>query len=113
VHCSYFLTGENRVYERFGQHGAQFGRNSPYTNFFVVPGCVGSGAWELKARWSNLNLESLGRGQYNDGTIGFNWYWTDRVRVMCDWIHPITTPDARPFGGINADILAMRMDFNW
>jgi phosphate-selective porin OprO/OprP len=24
VHCSYFLTGENRIYERYGQHGAQF-----------------------------------------------------------------------------------------
>lgn len=113
VHCSYFLTGENRVYERFGQHGAQFGRNSPYTNFFWVPGCLGSGAWELKARWSNLNLTTIDRGQYNDFTFGCNWYWTDRVRVMCDWIHPITTPDARPFGAINADILAMRMDFNW
>ena len=46
AHVSWFLTGENRIFERFGQHGAQFGRNNPYTNFFVVPGCVGSGAWE-------------------------------------------------------------------
>ena len=28
VHASYFLTGENRIFERFGQHGAQFGRNA-------------------------------------------------------------------------------------
>ncbi len=47
-HLSYFLTGENRTFERFGQHGAQFARNKPFTNFFVVPGCVGWGAWEAK-----------------------------------------------------------------
>ena len=38
AHMSYFLTGENRVYERFGQHGAQFGRNVPFTNFFWAGG---------------------------------------------------------------------------
>ncbi len=30
-HVSYFLTGENRIYERFGQHGPQFARNKPFT----------------------------------------------------------------------------------
>ena len=44
MYASYFLTGENRIYERFGQHGAQFARNVPYTNFFLVPGCVGLAA---------------------------------------------------------------------
>ena len=57
VYGSYFLTGENRIYERFGQHGAQFGRNVPFTNFFWVPGCCGSGAWEAKGRWSNLDAQ--------------------------------------------------------
>ena len=38
VHASYFLTGENRIYERFGQHGAQFGRSQPFSNVFAVPG---------------------------------------------------------------------------
>ncbi len=38
THLSWFLTGESRVYERFGQHGAQFGRNKPFSNFFATPG---------------------------------------------------------------------------
>ena len=59
VYCSYFLTGENRIYERFGQHGAQFGRNVPYSNFFWVPGCCGPGAWEVKARTSYLDLNEV------------------------------------------------------
>lgn len=111
-HFSYFLTGENRIYERFGQHGAQFGRNVPYSNFFLVPGGQSWGAWEAKARWSNLNLERLNRGQYNDLTVGMNWYWNDRTRVMFDWIHPMTS-EQTTFGSTQSDLLAVRFDFNW
>ncbi len=113
VYASYFLTGENRIYERFGQHGAQFGRNVPYTNFFLVPGCYGSGAWELKARISYLDLDEMNSGRYNDFTFGVNWYWTDRIRVMMDWIHPVTSENSTPFGGTESDIIGMRFDFNF
>lgn len=112
THVSYFLTGESRSYERFGQHGAQFGRNKPFTNFFATRGGCGWGAWEAKARWSHLNLTDVDRGQYNDLTVGFNWYWSDRTRVMFDWIHPITSRDT-VFGETNSDLLAMRFDVNW
>jgi phosphate-selective porin OprO and OprP len=113
VHCSYFLTGENRVYERYGQHGAQFGRQTPYSNFFWVPGCCGPGAWELKARWSNLTLNNVDAGEYNDLTTGFNWYWSDRIRVMFDYIHPVTSGNSRPFGGTTSDIIGIRFDYNF
>lgn len=112
AHLSYFLTGENRIFEHFGQHGAQFGRNVPISNVFAVPGGMGLGAWELKTRWSNLNLNNLNAGQYNDLTVGVNWYWSDRVRLMFDWIHPVTSNQAL-FGETKSDILAMRFDFNW
>jgi phosphate-selective porin OprO/OprP len=119
VYGSYFLTGENRIYERFGQHGAQFARNVPYTNFFLVPGCIGSGAWEAKVRMSYLNLNDVplnaaatNAGQYHDLTVGFNWYWSDRIRVMCDWIHPWTTQET-PFRSTSSDLLGLRFDFNW
>jgi len=112
VYLSYFLTGENRIFERFGQHGPQFARNVPRTNLFLKPGCFGPGAWEFKTRWSYLDLNNLDGGQYNDLTIGFNWYWTDRTRCMFDWIHPLTSSDA-VFGSTSSDILAMRFDFNW
>jgi phosphate-selective porin OprO/OprP len=113
VHGSYFLTGENRIYERYGQHGAQFGRNQPYSNFFWVPGCCGPGAWEVKARWSNLTLDNLDSGQYNDLTLGFNWYWSDRIRVMFDYIHPVTAPGTTPFGATTSDIIGLRFDYNF
>ena len=112
AHLSYFLTGENRIYERFGQHGAQFGRNQPYSNVFAVDGCRSWGAWEAKIRTSYLDLDQVNAGQYQDLTVGMNWYWSDRVRVMFDWIHPWTTTDT-VFGATQADILATRFDFNW
>ena len=112
VHTSYFLTGENRIFDPFGQHGAQFSRNVPYTNFFLTPGGAGWGGWEAKARWSHLDLNDLNAGQYNDFTFGLNWYWSDRVRMMFDWIHPITSQQAA-LGTTQSDILASRFDFNW
>ena len=112
VHLSYFLTGENRVYERFGQHGAQFGRNQPYSNVFAVPGCRSWGAWEAKIRTSYLNLDPVDRGQYQDLTAGVNWYWSDRTRILFDWIHPWTTNET-VLGTTEADILAIRFDWNW
>ena len=112
VHTSFFLTGENRVFDRFGQHGAQFARNVPFNNFSLTPGGVGWGAWEAKSRWSHLDLNNLNAGQYNDFTFGVNWYWNDRVRMMLEWIHPITSQQA-VFGATNSDILASRFDFNW
>jgi phosphate-selective porin OprO/OprP len=113
LHRSYFLTGENRVFERYGQHGAQFGRQQVYSNFFWIPGCCGPGAWELKARWSNLTLTDVDAGQYNDLTLGFNWYWSERIRIMFDYIHPVTSDNARPFGDTTSDIIGMRFDYNF
>jgi phosphate-selective porin len=57
-------------------------------------------------------LSQVDRGQYNDLTVGFNWYWTDRIRMMFDWIHPMPSSET-VFGAADADILGMRFDFNW
>ncbi len=112
AHLSWFLTGENRVFEKFGQHGAQFTRNKP-TNNFAFTRCERHwGAVEAKARYSYLSLADLDRGRYQDLTLGCNWYWSDRTRVMFDWIHPFTTAQT-PFGTTSQDILGVRFDFNW
>lgn len=112
IQASYFLTGENRVYEREGRHYGYFSRVKPFTNFWIVPGSVGWGAWEAKARWSFLDFSELDRGRYDDLTVGFNWYWTERARVMFDWIHPRTSRDTT-FGATESDILAMRMEYSF
>jgi phosphate-selective porin OprO and OprP len=112
IHMSWFVTGESRMYERFGQHGPQFGRNVPFTNFAFSKSKRGPGALELKTRWSHLDLNQLQAGQYNDLTVGFNWYWSDRTRIMFDWIRPVTSSTAI-FGATSSDLIATRFDFNW
>lgn len=112
AHLSWFLTGENRKYERFGQHGAQFGRNQPFQNLLGNQQGHNAGAWEAKIRWSHFDLQQLSSGRYDDLTVGLNWYWSDRTRMMLDWIHPITSPNT-VFGATESDILALRFDVNW
>jgi phosphate-selective porin OprO/OprP len=112
AHLSWFVTGESRIYEPFGRHGSQFGRNKPARPLRVQRGCLDPGALELKTRCSHLNLDSLHHGQYNDLSVGFNWYWSDRTRIMFDWIHPVTTT-ATKFGDTTSDIIGLRFDFNW
>ena len=112
AHASWFLTGEHRIYERFGQHGAQFARNKPLRNLSVRAEGLAPGAVELKSRYSSLILDSFQCGNYQDLTTGVNWYWNDRTRLMLDWIHPVTTKDGL-YGDVTADLLALRFDFNW
>lgn len=112
AHMSFFLTGDNRTYEPFGQHGAQFGRTKPRVNFFMLPDGAGIGGIEAKIRWANLSLVNLQAGEYNDLSAGFNWYWSDRCRWMFDWIHPVTSGQTR-FGKTESDLLALRFDVNW
>ncbi len=112
AHVSCFLTGEHRNFEPFGQHGAQFALNTPNRDFKLTRGVRQWGAWEAKARWSYLNLEQVAGGQYNDLSVGLNWYWSDRVRWMFDWIHPMTTAESL-FGSTRSDLLGLRFDINW
>ncbi|MFM7166803.1 MAG: OprO/OprP family phosphate-selective porin [Planctomycetaceae bacterium] len=112
AHASWFVTGEHRMYERFGQHGPQFGRNKPARNLSVRSADLAPGAVELKSRYSSLLLDQFDRGAYHDVTTGVNWYWSDRTRLMFDWIHPVTS-DHATFGAVTADLLALRFDFNW
>jgi phosphate-selective porin len=106
------LTGENRQYDKFGQHGAQFARFVPDETVYFTKDGVSLGAWEARARYSNLNLRNVTKGEYNDITLGMNWYWSDRVRIMFDYIHPVTT-SGTPFGATTSDILGIRFDWNW
>jgi len=112
AHLSWFLTGESRKYERFGQHGAQFGRNQPFQNLLGDGTGHNAGAWEAKIRWSHLDLDQLNSGRYDDLSVGLNWYWSDRTRIMFDWIHPVTSEDT-VFGSTRSDLLAFRFDVNW
>ena len=119
---SYFLTGENRPYNR--KMGV-FDRVRPYEDFFRVRDCdgnvsTGRGAWEMAYRFSYIDmldgLTTKGAGIATDHTIGLNWYLNPFTKVMFNYVHSIDTYNVaagnRVTGG-NLDIFEMRcaMDF--
>ena len=94
IELSYFLTGENRTYDkRLGRLGSTY-IASPFTPFFGVRGedghlAFGTGAWEIAARYSHLDLNSGAlRGGKEDGvTLGVNWYLNTNLKLQFDYLH--------------------------
>ncbi len=121
IFVSYFLTGENRVYNR---KSATFVRVVPFENFFRVraeDGCcyTGKGAWEVGYRCSYLNLNDAGifGGRVVDHTVGLNWYLNPYTKMMFDLIHS-ETRDIKKGGTLytndsilNAFVTRVQFDF--
>jgi phosphate-selective porin OprO/OprP len=91
VSLSYFLTGENRLYDqRLGREGSLYVR--PRTPFWFVRdenGGIsrGLGAWEVVGRYSytNLNDGPVQGGVMQGLTFGLNWYLTTNTKLQFDY----------------------------
>jgi len=101
VQASYFLTGEHRPYSL---SKAVFGKLKPKHNY---DGKGGKGAWEVAARYSQLDLNDarIKGGEIRNFTLGLNWYLNPATRVMWNYIRSDRT------SGGSADILQMRFQF--
>jgi phosphate-selective porin OprO/OprP len=109
AYVSYFLTGENRTYNR---KSGCFDRISPNENFFRVrdeDGCVqcGKGAWEIGYRYSWVTLDDPAAGLGTtkaaggwaiDHTLGLNWYLNPYMRLMWNYVYSIDHPDGSVVG---------------
>jgi phosphate-selective porin OprO/OprP len=124
---SYFITGENRVYNR---KAGCFDRVKPFTNFFRVrtyDGDVesGPGAWEIGYRISYVDMldgitgaaRTVGLGRATDQTIGLNWYLNPYSKVMMDYIFTtfdrVDTAGADPVHNHTVNTFAMRAQFDF
>lgn len=112
---SYFLTGENRVFNR---STGVFDRVRPRENFLRVRSedggvITGPGAWEIAYRYSYLDLNDAGinGGVAADHTVGLNWYLTPYVRLMFNYVH--SHADLAQFQGLPLDIFEMRAQFDF
>lgn len=103
VQASYFLTGEHRSYKT---SEAAFSRIKPKKNYSAG---VGPGAWEVKARYSGLDLSDsdIAGGELNDIAAGVNWYLNPNTKIMWDYVHA----DKDDVG--QADMLMMRLQFDF
>jgi phosphate-selective porin OprO and OprP len=71
---SYFLTGESRAYK-----AGQFAKVKPNAN---------NGAWELVARYSNLDGRDNGEGVLGKNlTLGVNYYLSASMRFMLNYLN--------------------------
>jgi phosphate-selective porin OprO/OprP len=82
--ASYVLTGEQRKYNPVTGAYNTINPASP-----VHWGTGGIGAWEIAARYSqvNLNDQTIRGGELRDTSLAVNWYVNTNVRLMFDWIH--------------------------
>lgn len=108
VEAMYWWTGESRNYLRhLGTHFAV----TPNEHLFGetdADGCrYGGGAWESTLRLSTIDLNDNGirGGRLTDLTVGLNWYYTTRSRVMVNYVHAFLDRDNRYS---NANIFAVR-----
>jgi len=121
VQASWVLTGESKKYKP--EIGA-YGIPKPAENFTFDKG--GLGAWELAARYSDLNLN------YNEGTAGLatptggirggdqriwsaglNWYPNQVLRFMLDYQHVDVSRLSSTGGNLDArlDDVSLRLQF--
>jgi phosphate-selective porin OprO/OprP len=118
VYTSYFLTGENRTYDR---NSATFTRIKPFENFFRVrdkDGCVqtGKGAWEVGYRWSWVDfsdaVSAAGFGdRFSNHTVGLNWYLNPYTKLMLNDVYSTDEPRVGANGYLNTVELRAQVDF--
>ena len=100
VQMAYTLTGENRAYDkRLGRLNTfYFGREGTYNNAWFVRDDNGAiswntGAWEIAARYSYVNLndgvgaDRIQGGVMNGLTLGLNWYLNVNLKFQFDYVY--------------------------
>ncbi len=103
-YASWFLTGESRNYK--ADKGI-FDILLPNKPFSLVSG--GLGAWELAARYSEIDLndDGVSGGRERDITAGLNWYPNQYIRFMANYIHVLEI-DGGPHDDEDLDIFQLR-----
>jgi len=99
VQLAYTLTGENRGYDKKIGTLARYyyGPNGPYTNAWFVRDengrlNVGTGAWEIAARYTYVDLNDgtglnrIAGGRLDGFSLALNWYLNRNMNLMIDWV---------------------------
>jgi phosphate-selective porin OprO and OprP len=116
VQVGYFLTGENRGYDK---RMGKYDRVRPLENFFLVRdengrAQYGLGAWEIVYRYGfvNLNDDFIRGGIYSEHTAGLNWYWTPNIKLQMNYINgQRSVPAGAVSGNIQGIALRAALEF--
>jgi phosphate-selective porin OprO/OprP len=112
VEAMYFLTGEHRNYLRKTGNFGPVAIEDPFVVTKDENGCRrnGLGAFEVAARlsWIDLDHQNIRGGELTDLTLGLNWYYTLRSRVMFNYVRAMLDRSNRDS---NADIFGVRFQY--
>ena len=122
VDGGYFVTGEHRGYQNINGVFGPVTVSRPFLQGSASRDREqGWGAWELTARFAYLdffdpNTPTGPSGQLigirlPTGTLGVNWYLTDRLRVMFNYTYEV--PSEPNTGSSVANIFATRLAMFW
>ncbi|MCB2425807.1 OprO/OprP family phosphate-selective porin [Methylophaga pinxianii] len=73
IEAGYFLTGESLKWKKGYTSGV-----SPKSSY---------GAWQLAARFENIEIDNVGTSEYDKFTVGVNYYPTKNTRLMLNYDH--------------------------
>jgi phosphate-selective porin OprO/OprP len=104
AYVSWVLTGESRPYD---PQSGSFGRLRPQN----PAGQGGSGAWEVAARYSTLDLDDgIQGGTEENVTVGLNWYVNAYTRFMLNYVSASAEKDG---GETDVDIIQVRAQLDF
>src|SRR5205085_1137709 len=108
VEVMYFLTGENRAFNKF--YGVP-AKTFPWENAYCVRNCTdscwGRGAWQVGVRYNyvDLNDNGINGGILNSVTFGVNWFMTPNAKVQFNYdltnrsqVQQVSAGDINSFG---------------
>jgi phosphate-selective porin OprO/OprP len=117
VQATYSLTGEEHTYN---PANASFRGLKP-AHPLGTPG--GIGAWEVTARYSNIDLDfmpyatpaagGIAGGQQNVWIMGVNWYPTNGLRFMVDYYNIQVDHVNAPANDISANAIGIRSQISF
>ncbi|MDO5567144.1 MAG: porin [Planctomycetia bacterium] len=121
VEGRYYLTGD---YRRFNAKQAIWGAAKLNNNLDFERGECRNyvnhlGAWELALRWNFENLSGFTKSglsgvaadKTNDFSVGLNWYWTERSRMMFDYTRIVPMENSGGHASLNLFATAFRYYF--
>jgi phosphate-selective porin OprO and OprP len=131
VYATWYLTGESRA-EAYHSYPEEFNAPATFSQIKILHpvSAGGPGAWEVAARFSEINLNGSGflvlqpvgspsniqGGRQTDFTIGLNWYPDKGIRFMANWVNvlQLAAPFNRPdLNGIHPNLFELRAQVNW
>jgi phosphate-selective porin OprO and OprP len=122
AYVSYFLTGENRNYDR---NNGTMTRVKPFENFFRVRTCdgdvcTGKGAWEVAYRWSYIDFSDAipptsvnanPANRFINHTVGLSWYLNPYTKLMLNDVYSTEQFVAGGNGYLNTVEMRAQIDF--